>query len=86
MHSHTKLSLQFLPMAIVSHPAPPRSLPSEAGEVFVWGTECSFGQLGLGEDATEKTRAAPVDIDGKPIIQVGVRITMRVSFRGRLGP
>lgn len=36
------------------------------GEVFVFG-DGDCGQLGLGEDVTERLRPFPVDIDGKKV-------------------
>ena len=39
------------------------------GSLFVFG-DGDCGQLGLGEDITEKLRPFPLDIEGKALVQV----------------
>ncbi|KAI3438963.1 hypothetical protein D9Q98_001377 [Chlorella vulgaris] len=39
------------------------------GEVFVFG-DGDCGQLGLGEDVTERLRPCPVSVDGKQVLQI----------------
>ena len=52
--------------AIGGHDIGPCPAPQVPGEVFVFG-DGDCGQLGLGEEVTERLRPFPLSVDGKKV-------------------